>query len=272
MSTQHPAIPVLMYHHVNPEGNFINVSPETFELQMRYLKDKGFTAVHADELSDILSGKVSAPRKPVMITFDDGWLDNWVFGFPVLKRFGMKAVIFLITSRLARQGIRLRSDQGRADALPTHRESAALVENGRADEVMLSWDEVAAMKASGLVEFHSHTHTHQRWDKLMPDRSRRNEALRNDLRAAKEILEGRGLGGSCLCWPQGFYDDDYLSLADALGYTMMFTTEAGTNDSVETLQRIRRIVIGNIGTLSFAKKLFIYSRPWLSRAYLTYFK
>jgi len=57
MSTQHPAIPVLMYHHVNPEGNFINVSPETFELQMRYLKDKGFTAVHADELSDILSGK-----------------------------------------------------------------------------------------------------------------------------------------------------------------------------------------------------------------------
>ena len=272
MSTHQPAIPVLMYHHVNPAGNFINVGPKTFELQMRYLKEKGFTAVHAGEFSGILSGKAAAPRKPVMITFDDGWLDNWVFAFPVLKQYGMKAVIFLITSRVARQGIRLRSDQGHADALPTHRESAALVENGLADEVMLSWDEVAEMKDSGLVEFHSHTHTHQRWDKLMPDRSGRNKALRDDLQAAKELLAEKGLGGSCLCWPQGFYDDDYLSLADSLGYTMMFTTEAGTNDSAETLQRIKRIVIGNIGTVSFAKKLFIYSRPWLSRAYLKYFK
>ena len=263
---------MLMYHHVNPEGNFINVRPEIFELHMRYLRKRGFTAIHADAFSGILSGKCAAPRKPVMITFDDGWLDNWVFAFPVLKRYGIKAAIFLITSRVARQGIRPRSDQGHADALPAHRESAALIENGRAGEVMLSWDEVAAMKASGLVEFHSHTHTHQRWDKLMSDRSGRNEALRGDLQTAKELLKEKGLGGSCLCWPQGFYDDDYLSLADALGYTMMFTTEAGTNDSVETLQRIRRIVIGNIGTLSFAKKLFIYSRPWLSRAYLTYFK
>lgn len=272
MSTLHPAIPVLMYHHVNPEGKFINVSPETFERQMRYLKDTGFTAVCTEDFAGILSGKIAAPRKPVMITFDDGWLDNWVFAFPVLKRYGMKAVIFLVTSRVARQGIRPRSDQGYTDALPTHRESKALIEDGRADTVMLSWDEVAEMQDSGMVEFHSHTHTHQRWDKLIPDRSGRNEALRNDLQTAKELLEEKGLGGNCLCWPQGFYDDDYLSLAASLGYRMMFTTEAGTNDSVERLQRIKRIVIGNIGTLSFAKKLFIYARPRLSRVYLTYFK
>jgi peptidoglycan/xylan/chitin deacetylase (PgdA/CDA1 family) len=261
-----------MYHHVNPSGNFINAVPETFELQMRYLKDKGFTAVHADEFSGILSGTVAAPRKPVMITFDDGWLDNWIFAFPILKKYGMKAVIFLITSRIARKGMRPRSDQGHAGALPTHRESTALVENGRADEVMLSWDEVAAMKDSGLVEFHSHTHTHQRWDKLMPDRGGRNEALRGDLQTAKELLEEKGLGGNGLCWPQGFYNDDYLSLAHSLGYTMMFTTEPGTNDSVKALPRIKRLVIGNISTASFAKKLFIYSRPWLSRAYVAYFK
>ena len=272
MSTQHPAIPVLMYHHVNAAGNFINVGPETFELQMRYLKEKGYTAVHAGEFSGILSGKAAAPRKPVMITFDDGWLDNWVFAFPVLKQYGMKAVVFLITSRVAPGGKRPRSDEGFTAALPTHRESQSIIENGRADEVMLSWDEVAEMKDSGLVEFHSHTHTHRRWDKLMPHRSERNEAMRDDLQAAKELLAGKGLGDSCLCWPQGFYDDDYLSLAASLGYTMMFTTEPGTNDSAETLHQIKRIVIGNIGTVSFAKKLFIYSRPWLSRAYLTYFK
>ena len=272
MNTRSFAVPVLMYHHVNPAGNFINVMPETFELQMRYLKKKGFTAIHADEFSDILAGKAPAPRKPVMITFDDGWLDNWVFAYPVLKRHGIKAVIFLITSRIARQGRRLRSDEGQPDALPTHRESKTLMENGRADEVMLSWDEVAEMKDSGLVEFHSHTHTHQRWDKMLSDRKGRNEALSADLHAAKEVLEEKGLGGSCLCWPQGFYDDDYLSLADSLGYRMMFTTEAGTNDAVEKLRRIKRIVIGNISIFSFGKKLFIYSRPWLSRAYLKFFK
>ena len=52
MNTRSLAVPVLMYHHVNPAGNFINVMPETFELQMRYLKKKGFTAIHADEFSD----------------------------------------------------------------------------------------------------------------------------------------------------------------------------------------------------------------------------
>ena len=92
MSTLHPAIPVLMYHHVNPEGKFINVSPETFERQMRYLKDTGFTAVCTEDFAGILSGKIAAPRKPVMITFDDGWLDNWVFAFPVLKRYSYNFV------------------------------------------------------------------------------------------------------------------------------------------------------------------------------------
>ena len=272
MSTQSPAIPVLMYHHVNPAGNFINVRPETFELQVRYLKEKGFTAVHAGEFSDILAGKAAAPQKPVMITFDDGWLDNWVFAFPILKRYGMKSVIFLITSQIARQGRRRRSDEGQADVLPTHRESKTLMESGRTDEVMLSWNEVAEMKDSGLVEFHSHTHTHRRWDKLFTGRSERNEALRGDLQTAKELLEKKGLGSNGLCWPQGFYDDDYLAVADSLGYRMMFTTETGTNDSTEELKRIKRIVIGNISSFSLAKKLFIHSRPWLSRAYLRYFK
>ncbi len=272
MHLQRPAIPVLMYHHVNPVGSFINVTPEVFSLHMKYLKNRGYTTVHAGEFAGILSGSIAAPKKPVMITFDDGWLDNWVFAYPILKQYGMKAAIFLVTAHVAPQGTRLRSDQGRLEALPTHREAAGLVENGRADEVMLSWDEVAAMKDSGLFEFHSHTHTHQRWDKLMPDRSQRNAALKKDLQIAKELLEEKGLGGSCLCWPQGFYDDDYRSLAASLGYRMLFTTEAGTNDSKDVLPRIKRIVIGNISTASLAKKLVIYSRPWLSRVYLTYFK
>lgn len=272
MRAQTPAIPVLMYHHVNPQGSFINVRPETFELHMRYLKKKGFTAIHTGEFSDILTGRAAAPRRPVMITFDDGWLDNWVFAFPVLRKYGMRAVIFLVTGHIAGQGRRHRSDEESVAALPPHREAKALVERGRTGEVMLSWDEAAEMKDSGLVEFHSHTHTHQRWDKLIPDRDGRNAALRGDLVAAKELLEKKGMKGDALCWPQGFYDDDYRGIAGSLGYRMMFTTEAGTNGPGAELSRIRRIVIGDISVFSLAKKLFIYSRPGLSRVYLRYFK
>jgi len=268
-----PAIPVLMYHHVNPAGNFINVRPENFDAHMRILKEKGFTTLHAAEFGEILSGRQGAPKKPVMITFDDGWLDNWVFAFPILKKHGMMAVIFLITAQLAEQGRRVRADEAMVGPLPKHRESRRLVEEGRSSDVMLSWEEVREMTGSGLVEFHSHTHTHQRWDKLFGDRRKRDEALKNDLQAAKDILEQKlGMKDDALCWPQGFYDHDYLEIATSLGYRMMFTTKTGTNTPETDMQQVRRLVIGDISTVSFRKKLFIHSRPWLSRAYLKYLK
>jgi peptidoglycan/xylan/chitin deacetylase (PgdA/CDA1 family) len=240
---------------------------------MRHLKEKGYTPLHTGEFSDILTGRQEAPSKPVVITFDDGWLDNWVFAFPILKKYGMKAVIFLVTSQIAEQGKRRRSDEGFNDALPTHREAGKLIEEGRAGEVMVSWDEVNAMRETGLVEFQSHTHTHQRWDKMFRDRSERNEALRRDLLAAKEMIEKRvKTDGNALCWPQGFYDREYLEIAESLGYRMMFTTKTGTNTPVTDLRHIRRLVIGNISIFSFRKKLFIHASPWLSRTYLRYFK
>jgi peptidoglycan/xylan/chitin deacetylase (PgdA/CDA1 family) len=273
MNSQNLAIPVLMYHHVNPVGNFINVRPHNFEAHMRYLKGAGFTSLHTAEFSDILTGRQEAPKRPVMITFDDGWLDNWVFAFPLLKKYNMKAVIFLITSRIAEQGKRTRSDEAPVDPLPTHRDSGKLIQQGRTAEVMLSWDEVHEMMNSGLVEFHSHTHSHTRWDKLVLDRDKRNEALRKDLLAAKDIMEARlNMSDEALCWPQGFFDRDYLEIAESLGYRMMFTTKTGTNTPDTTMRKVRRLVIGDISTFSLRKKLFIHSRSWLSRAYLRLFK
>ncbi len=267
------AIPVLMYHHVNPRGHFINVTPRNFEAQMRYLRKYGWTSLHTAEFAHILAERRPAPKKPVMITFDDGWLDNWIFAFPILRKYSMKAVIFLITSRLAASGRRKRSDEGRIAPLPTHRQSGRLIDEGRAAEVMLSWDEVVEMQESGLIEFHSHTNTHERWDKVFRDTRKRDEELTNDLRSAQAILEQQlGVQGDALCWPQGFFDSDYLEIAASLGYRMMFTTKTGTNTHETDIREIRRLVIGDIGTVSFRKKLFIHSRPWLSRVYLKYFK
>ncbi len=266
------AIPVLMYHHVNPEGNFINARPDLFENHLRELRDSGYSTVDCKQLSGLFCGDTSFPDKPVMITFDDGWLDNWVYAFPILKKYNMKAVIFVVTSHVTDDGIRLRSDQGEVSPLPVHRECQAMLDSGRGREVMMSWSELAEMERSGLVDIQSHTHTHKRWDIMYPDTEERLEVVREELKTSKVIIENR-LNKKCIaiCWPWGVYDDDYIKAAVDSGYELMFTTEKGTNTQSSDPQRIRRLVVGNISTFAFRKKLFIHSREWLSRLYLKYF-
>jgi len=265
-------IPVLMYHHVNPLGNFINVMPEIFESHMRYLSEHGYTTLHTEEFLSIISGNTLPPERPIMITFDDGWLDNWVFAFPILRKYHIKAVIFTITSWIGDYGRRRRSDEGNVSPLPVHRECEKMIRDGHSSEVMLSWDEVREMEASGLIDIQSHTHTHKRWDKLYNNREERMKALKQELNKSKEIIEER-LGKQCsaLCWPWGIYDDGYIDTAKGAGYRVLFTTEKGTNPVVTDPYRIKRIVIGNISVFNLKKKLFIHSRQWLSRLYLRLF-
>lgn len=261
-----------MYHHVNPDGNFINVKPDIFEKQVRYLRNKGFQALNTAELMAVLDGRLQPPARPVMITFDDGWLDNWLYAFPVLRQYHMKAVIFVVTSLAAEKGRRDRDDETAVSPLPVHTECQKMIDAGRAPEVMLSWDEMREMEVSGLIDIQSHTHTHQRWDRLEDDRQARGSVIARELETSKRLIE-HNLDKKCdaLCWPWGIYDEDYISLAKSAGYKALFTTEKGTNSTGNGLWRIRRLTIGNIGPLAFGKKLFIHSRGWLSKAYLRLF-
>ncbi|RMG70832.1 MAG: xylanase [Nitrospirae bacterium] len=255
-----------MYHHVNPRGNFINVTPERFEKQMEYLAKRGYKTLNTKELYEILHSGREIDHKTLMITFDDGWLDNYLFAFPILKKYSLKAVIFVVTSWIKERGIRKERIE-----LPSHRECVELVKEGRAGEVMLSWDEIRQMEASGLVDIQSHTHSHRRWKKEMNEVEQK-EFLMKDLSISKKTIEDR-LGKTCnaLCWPWG--DNSELSREIALkaGYRMLFTTEKGTNHTAADLLGIKRVVIGNIGVQSLGKKLFIHSRPLISKLYLWIF-
>ena len=271
MKKRNFCIPVLMYHHVNKKGDFINVRPELFDSHMKYLREHRFTALHADELLSILNGQ-NPPEKPVMVTFDDGWLDNWVFAYPVLRKYGMKAVIFAITSLLPENGKRQRSDEGNAPALPLHGDCKKMTDEGRSSDVIFSWEEASEMERSGLIDIQSHTNTHRRWDKLYPDRNERTSVLHQELVTSKKIIEKK-LNKECnaLCWPWGIYDKDYIEAAKSAGYKVLFTTEKGTNTGASDILSIRRLPIGNISSFSLRKKLFIHSKDWLSKAYLRIF-
>lgn len=89
-------VPVLMYHHVSPTPGLITVSPAHFAAQMRWLKRQGYTTLKLDALAGFLAGE-PVPAKSVVVSFDDGYLDNWVYAHPVLEQYGLHAVLFLIT-------------------------------------------------------------------------------------------------------------------------------------------------------------------------------
>ena len=97
MSTRSaPNVPVLMYHHVTPAGGMIAATPDVFEDQIARLARAGYQSLSADQFAACLAG-APVPERSVLITFDDGYLNNWVHAHPVLARHGMRAVLFIIT-------------------------------------------------------------------------------------------------------------------------------------------------------------------------------
>ncbi|WP_412478608.1 polysaccharide deacetylase family protein [Azonexus sp. IMCC34839] len=257
-----------MYHHVSPRPGLVTCSPANFRAQMGWLASNGWKALSTAEFSDALANQV-IPKKSVLITFDDGYLDNWVYAFPVLREFGLRATIFLITGWLGEGDIRPCAGHAGAPTVPSHKEAMGEAKEGRFDAAFLRWSEVEAMRASGVIDFHSHTHTHTRWDREISDPIARDTALANDLITSKKILMAKlGEASEHLCWPQGYFDERYQRVALASGFTHLYTTEHNVVRSGVELPRLPRIVAKDKGAAWFARRMAIYGNPILSTFYL----
>ena len=100
------------------------------------------------------------------------------------------------------------------------------------------------MRDAGTFDFHSHTHTHTRWDRQIADQAERDQALAEDLAASRAALAARlGADSPHLCWPQGYYDAAYQRVAQATGFTHLYTTEHGVVRRDTDPARIPRLVI-----------------------------
>lgn len=261
------AVPVLMYHHVNPYPGLVTVSPQTFEVQMAYLASASYTALGADQFLDFLHGKRAVPRRSVLITFDDGYLDNYVYAYPLLQRYGLRAVIFAVTGWIGDGAARV-GDGNAAPATPDHRACKAAIAAGRADEVMLRWSEIEAMEKSGAMEIHSHTHRHIRWDKQIPDAGRRLAELEADLAASRAALYQRlGKQSRHLCWPWGYFEAGYQAAAEKCGFEALYTTHKGVNTAATAPQCVNRAVVKDKTGAWFATRLWIYRHPAVGGVY-----
>lgn len=269
-------LPALTYHHIGEcAGDRLTVDPAGFEEQVRYLAAHGYTTLHAGEFVRCLRGEVPAPDRPVLLTFDDGYVDTWAYAYPILKRYKVKATLFLVTGWVSDAHRRRHTlEDAWADApaatlppMPPHDAARAeLARRGPASPLALTWEEVAVMERSGVMDVQSHTHTHP----LCRVGHEVDEArLRDELRRSRELIE-RHLGTRCryLCWPRGWFNEAAVRVAGEEGYEACFSTIPGANANGEDLGALRRIDVKQGGARWLAARLFIYTRPTLSAWYL----
>jgi len=148
-------IPAMMYHHVNHEPeDSISITPENFEMQIRYLAEAGYRSLHLHEFFSYLK-LWRIPEKLVLITFDDGYADNYIYAYPILKKYRMKATIFPVTAFIKEKADRSHWKPMNDFELLMRTPTA----KGSIDD-FLSWEEMAEMQKNGLVDIQAHTHTH----------------------------------------------------------------------------------------------------------------
>lgn len=156
---------VIYYHSVGPvkkdwENSFLTTGAEVFEEHLAWLSRR-YRSISLMEYWQIRKGLIRPVKNPLVITFDDGYLDNRVWAFPLLRKYGMKATIFVSPEFVdERAGCRPDSDDYR------NRGSDSEEMNGWG---FLSWDEMRMMESSGLIDIQSHAMTHTRYfvsDKL----------------------------------------------------------------------------------------------------------
>ena len=187
---------VLSYHHIDkPAGNLSNttksmfVTPENFEKQMKYLYINGFTTITIDQLTNALDNHAPLPKKPVLLTFDDGYKSFYENAFPVLKKYNFHAVTFIIAGYFGK---------------------------GR-DELYMTKKMIKEISDSGLIEIASHTMSHPFLAKISP------AAVDYELKQSKKILSDiTGKEIKYIAYPYGSVNSYIINRAAALGYKAGF--------------------------------------------------
>jgi len=99
-------VPILLYHHiaVSPVNSRYYVTPEKFEEQIKLLHDWEYTTITIEMLVKAITEGVSLPPRPIIITFDDGNIDNYTTAFPIMQKYGFTGVLYIVSNRLQAEG------------------------------------------------------------------------------------------------------------------------------------------------------------------------
>jgi len=217
---------VLIYHSIGDNKEFFTVYASEFEKQMKYLADNNYRVISASTMAGLLGRGQEVSPKTVVITFDDGYEDNYTNAFPVLKKYGFLASIFLTTGSLA--GTRTTS---KGTVIST-----------------LHWPQIKEMADSGLIEFFPHTHTHPKLNLLSDDK------VLNEVHVSKEIMEKElNKKMDIFAYPYGKSNQKVRDVLKQEGFKVAFTVETGPVTAKVDPLLINRNSIDSMVTLSMFK-------------------
>ena len=194
-------VPILVYHQVNNvDKNQMTVTVEDFDAQIKYLVDSGYTFITPNELIDAWESseesdqKTALPNKPIIVTFDDGYIDMYKNVFPILQKYNAKVTLFTITDFL--------------NLYPNY----------------LTWSQARELQSSGLVDVESHTLSHF----SLTDKRFSSTEVRNQLYSSKQAIEWYlKKPVNFVAYPSGLYTQEVEDLTKDVGYRGAFTVDYG---------------------------------------------
>lgn len=208
-------VPVLCYHQFSSgrkSSSKISVSEAAFDRQMAYLKNNGYQVITLRQFADFIEYRRRPPKKSVLITIDDGWKTVKTIAYPILKKYGFTAVLFVYT-----------------DLIKTRQNSTAL-----------SWDDLREMVGSGVIEVQSHTVSHTDLTKVGV------EQLTRELRDSKREINRRlGSDPAYLAYPYGTFNDQVVDAMQKNGYRAGFTVVRGANPFFNNAWSMNRSMVFN---------------------------
>jgi peptidoglycan/xylan/chitin deacetylase (PgdA/CDA1 family) len=248
----------LCYHHVTPTGGPLSNTPQRLHDHLLALRRAGYAFIGLDELAGDPAPR-RRRRKTVLVTFDDGYVDNWFWAYPVLRDLRIPSVFFVITGVLHEGPPRQPPE--------TTAEVRRLSDDANADR-FLRWSELDAMQSDGLVSVQSHTHSHLDLRGFGADRAAMLEALRGDLSAASDAIETRLRSRPhALAWPWGYSTPEARREAEAIGLVLQFSVVPGRIGTPADGRPLSRLGADDTGTEALVRHAQLLTMPLLGAAY-----
>lgn len=214
------AVPIVMYHSILKNshlGKYV-ITPTEFEDDIRYLSEHNYNSITMTDLINYVYNNGDIPLKPVVITFDDGNLNNYLYGQPVLQKYNMKAVISVIGSY---------TEAFSKAPYPTNDPSYAHV----------SWDQIKAMHDSGFFEIQNHSYSLHAINKRNGAKRKKGESLesyRNMLtddimKLQNKLKDACGITPNTFTYPYGAISSESKEIIKELGFKASLSCLEGVN-------------------------------------------
>jgi len=226
-------VPILCYHRFGTKTSKLNVTPAAFEQQMEWLARNGYTVVTLARIARFLEGKEALPAKSVAITIDDGYRSSYEIAYPILRKYGFPATVFLYTDFV-----------GASDAM--------------------TWAQMKDMTSSGLVTIQPHSKSHANLTQRLPNETdaRYRDRIRREVDAPVTVIKERLAEPIfAFAYPYGDVNEYVVDLLvkDSVGQGV--TVTPGGNPFYAYPYMLRRTMIfGNDDLDAFKAKLVTFVR------------